>query len=73
MTKKKLSNFESAFASARKKGQKTFTYKGKRYTTETKTEKEKRINKEVKSGKYGKPTKTTRYEPFWSDKRKTGH
>lgn len=73
MAKKKLSPFEEKFAEARAKKQKTFTYNSKRYSTETKKEKEQRINEEVKAGKYGKMTKTTRYEPFWSSKRKTGH
>lgn len=34
--------FRDAFASAKKNGQKTFTYNGKRYTTETAAEKAKK-------------------------------
>jgi hypothetical protein len=36
-------DFRKAFSSAKKKGQKTFTYKGKRYTTQTAAEKAKKM------------------------------
>ena len=35
-TKKKMSAFETSFAKARKAGKKTFTYRGKKYTTKLK-------------------------------------
>lgn len=37
-------NFRKAFSSAKKKGQKTFTYEGKRYTTQTASEKAKKMS-----------------------------
>ena len=40
-----MSEFGKAFASARKAGDKTFMFKGKKYTTETKEEKEARMAK----------------------------
>jgi len=43
---KKLSEFEAAFAAARKGGIKVFEYKGKKYTTEYKEEKAKRLSKD---------------------------
>ena len=43
-------DFRSKFAAARKKGQKTFTYNGKRYTTQTAAEKAKTMsNKQLQS------------------------
>lgn len=43
-------DFRKAFSSAKKKGQKTFTYKGKRYTTQTAAEKAKKLtDKELES------------------------
>ena len=41
-TPKPSSNFRSAFSTAKKNGQKTFTYKGNRYTTQTAAEKAKK-------------------------------
>lgn len=40
---KKDKGFREAFAAARKKGQKTFTYKGKRYSTQTAAEKARKM------------------------------
>lgn len=42
-----MSEFGKAFAAARKAGDKTFMFKGKKYTTETKEEKEARMPKKA--------------------------
>jgi len=45
---KKLSGFGAAFAEARKRGDKTFEFKGKKYTTQTKEEKDREVTPEAK-------------------------
>ena len=45
----KTSEFGKAFAEARKRGDKTFEFKGKKYTTQTKEEKDREVTPEAKS------------------------
>ena len=44
----KKSEFGKAFAEARKRGDKTFEFKGKKYTTQTKEEKDREVTPEAK-------------------------
>ena len=44
----KMSEFGKAFAAARKRGDKTFEFKGKKFTTQTKEEKDREVTPEAK-------------------------
>ena len=44
----KTSEFGKAFAAARKRGDKTFEFKGKKFTTQTKEEKDREVTPEAK-------------------------
>ena len=44
----KTSGFGAAFAAARKRGDKTFEFNGKKYTTQTKEEKDREVTPEAK-------------------------
>ena len=59
--------FRKAFSSAKKKKQKTFTFKGKRYTTETAAEKAKKQDW-VQNIDSGNKAARARNAPKWSSK-----
>lgn len=61
--------FRDAFASAKKKGQKTFTYNGQRYSTQTASEKAKGMSDRKLSDAYEKAHSTAKQSVSKSKKK----